>query len=271
MACLRESAAIIMDEQNLNVKINPPEKVVWAALAILVVFTVFGLVLIINGIKDNGYIGQSTEYRKTISISGEGKVLVKPDIGQVSLSVVTQAPTVSKATSDNNDKMNAINQAMKDMGISEDDLKTTSYNISPNYQYSNGKSTIIGYQIAQALEVKIRDLDKTSQILDKAASLGANQVGSLSFTVDDPEKAKEEAREKAIDNAKEKAGSLAKLLGITLGRVVGFDESSGGTPPVPVYNDMLGKGGGSEIASAPVVQTGQNEITVDVNLQYEVR
>jgi hypothetical protein len=260
-----------MDEQNLNVKINPPEKILWALVVVLFVFSLFGVVLIVNGIKEGRYVGQSTEYRKTISVSGEGKVLAKPDIGQVNLSVVTQASTVNKAASDNNDKMNAINQAMKDLGISEDDLKTTSYNISPNYQYTNGKSTIIGYQVTQALEVKIRDLDKTSQILDKAASLGANQVGSLSFTVDDPEKVKEEAREKAVANAKQKAEDLAKALGIGLGKVVGFDESSDGSSPVPLYNSGMGGGDLKEISPAPVIQTGQNEVTVNVNLQYEIR
>jgi hypothetical protein len=259
------------EEQNLNIKANPPEKILWAAVAILVVFSVFGLVLIVNGIKEGRYIGQSTEYRKTISISGEGKVLAKPDIGQVSLSVVTQASTVAAAVSGNNDKMNKINQAMKDLGISEDDLKTTAYNINPSYQYTSGKSVIIGYEVNQSLAVKIRDLDKTSQILEKAASLGANQVGSLSFTIDDAEKIKEEAREKAIVNAKEKADNLAKALGVNLGRVVGFDESSGGGTPIPMYDSMLGRGGGGEIAPAPTVSVGQNEIVVNVNLQYEVR
>jgi len=258
-------------EQNLNIKANPPEKILWAVVVVLVVFSLFGVVMIVNGIKEGRYIGQSTEYRKTISISGEGKVLAKPDIGQVSLSVLTQAPAVTTAVSDNNEKMNKIIQAMKDAGISDDDLKTAAYNINPSYQYTSGKSVIIGYEVSQTLAVKIRDLNKTSQILDKAASLGANQVSSLSFTIDDPEKTKEEAREKAIANAKEKAASLAKDLGVSLGKVVGFDENSGGGTPIPMYDSMLGKGGGGETTLAPAVQTGQNEITVNVNLQYEVR
>lgn len=267
-----DSAANFMaDEQNLNIKINPPEKAIWALVAILAVFSVFGVVAIINGIKAGNYIGKSMDYQQTINITGEGKIFAKPDIGQIDLSVVSQGNAVSAVVTDNNQKMNKITQAMKDLGIKDEDLKTTNYNINPNYQYSGGKSTIAGYEVTQTLKVKIRDLNKTSQILEKAASLGANQAGSLSFTIDDPEKIKEEAREKAIVNAKDKAGAMAKILGISLGKIVGFSESSSGEPN-PIYYGTDGKGGGGATAvPAPEVSTGQNEIIIDVSLTYEVK
>ncbi len=269
---MRDSAANFMaDEQNLNINIKPPEIAVWAVVAILVVFSIFGIVAIINNIKEGKYIGKSMDYRQTIDITGEGKIFAKPDIGQIDLSVVSQGSTVSAVVTDNNQKMNKITQAMKDLGINDEDLKTTNYNINPSYQYTNGKSTIIGYEVTQTLEVKIRDLNKTSQILEKAAGLGANQVGSLTFTFDDPEKLKQEAREKAVANAKDKAGAMSKTLGIGLGKIVGFSESSGGEQ-APIPYDLSGKGGGGATAiSAPEVSTGQNEIIIDVNLTYEIQ
>jgi len=166
-----------MEEQSYNIKIIPPKEYLpYVFLGVGIILILFLAVLSINGIKESRYIGRTEA--NTINISAEGKVFGKPDIGQINLSVVTQAASVSAAVTENNDKMNKITKAMKDLGIIEDDLRTASYNINPSYQYTAGKSTIIGYEVSQTLEVKIRDLNKTSQILEKSASLGANQVGN---------------------------------------------------------------------------------------------
>ncbi len=265
-----------MEEQNLNVKIIPPKEylpkiamaVAAALILLLLVLAVSGIVGISNQIKEGRYIGQGTQYKNTINISGEGKVLAKPDIAQVNLSVLSDAASVVLAQKDNTDKMNKIIKAMKGLGIKEEDLKTASYNISPRYQYLAGKSTIIGYEVTQALEVKIRDLDKVGDILGQAAALGANQVGSLTFTFDNPEKLQSEARQKAIVDAKKKAEDLAGGLGVQLGKIVSFSESVSGEPnPIYYAAEKMGVGGGG---TAPEIQTGQNEIQVNVTLAYEI-
>lgn len=255
----------------MNIKVfSPKEYFFYAFLAVGAVLFVFLAVLSVNGIKESKYIGQGYEYVRTINVSGQGKVFAKPDIGQVDLSVVTQADTVIKAAAENNDKINKINQAIKELGISEDDLKTISYNINPRYQYLAGKNSIIGYEISQTLQVKIRDLSKISQVLEKSATLGANQVGSLAFAVDDLEKTKEEARQKAIEKAKTKAKELENSLGIRLGRITGFNEYSTDQTGQVSYGigGAEGKGGG---VPTPVIQPGQNEIIINVDLTYEVK
>jgi hypothetical protein len=265
-----------MDEQNLNVKIIPPKdylpKIIGLAIGLLALFlavlVISESVSVSNKIKEGRYIGQGAQYKNTIAVSGEGKVLAKPDIGQVGLSVISDAATVVAAQKDNTEKMNKIIKAMKDSGIKEEDLKTVSYNISPRYQYSAGKSTIIGYEVTQTLEVKIRDLNKVGDILGQAASLGANQVGALNFTFDDPEKLQSEARQKAIANAKQKAQDLAGSLGVQLGEIVSFTESVSGEPnPIYYATEKMGMGGGGAV---PEIQTGQNEIQVNVTLAYEI-
>lgn len=258
------------EEKSLNIKIIPPKeylpKIMLAVAVILafllVILAVSEIASIKNKIKEGKQIGKNT-----ISITGQGKVLAKPDIGQIDLSVVTEAKTVSPAVSENTSKMNKIIGAMKDLGIKEEDLKTVSYNIYPKYQYLAGKSEIIGYEVNQTLKVKIRDLEKVGQILEKAASLGANQVGSLEFTFDEPEKLKDEAREKAISNAKKKAEDLVKILEVKLGKVVSFTESTEPEPTPFYYEVAKGLGGGGE---TPEIQTGQNEIEARVTLIYEI-
>ncbi|OGZ33448.1 MAG: hypothetical protein A2174_01320 [Candidatus Portnoybacteria bacterium RBG_13_41_18] len=245
-------------------------KLVAGLFAVLIIITaVFMLFAALNKLKESRYIGQDVEKKNSITISGLGKIEAKPDIGVVSLGVVSQGATVSPAQIDNTEKMNKIVQAMKDLGIDEKDLKTANYSIYPRYNYESGKQNIIGYEVSQSLEVKIRDLNKASSILGKAAELGANQVGSLSFTFDDPEGLKVEAREKAIKNAREKATTLANQLEVDLVRIINFSESSNGyEPPVYYSTKELGIGGGG---ATPDVQVGQNEITANVSITYEIQ
>jgi uncharacterized protein len=236
-------------------------------LLIVVIFMIFATQ---NEAKRGKYIGQDIQVKNTISVSGEGKVLAKPDIGEVSLGVLSEAKTVAVAQKDNTEKMNKVIQAMKELGVDEKDLKTVSYTISPNYQYTAGKSVIIGYQVSQTLDVKIRQLDKTSDILAKAADNGVNQIGSISFTIDNPESIKAEARKEAIDDAKQKADVLKNDLGVSIIRIVSFSES-GSQPPITYYADKaMGLGGGGATPT-PQVETGQNEITIDVTITYEIQ
>jgi hypothetical protein len=239
-------------------------------LAVLLICGAFFLVIAgINETKKNRYIGQDIERKNSIIINGEGKIFAKPDIGQISLSVLTEAKTVAGAQKNNNEKMNKVLGAIKEAGVEEKDIKTANYSIYPKYQYLSGKSIVIGYEVGQTLEVKIRDLDKFGAIIGEATENGANQVGSLSFTFDDPEGLKTEARQKAIENAREKAEALAGTLGVKLIRVIAFSESASQSPAIPYYSykEAYGMGGGGSDAT---IETGQNEIIANVSITYEI-
>jgi len=205
----------------------------------------------------------------TITVSGEGKVLVKPDIAVVNIGVIKEDVDLAKVQQNAAEIMGQLTKFLKENKIGEKDIKTTSYSISPRYDYREGEQKLRGYEVFQNLEVKIRDLGKIGAILSGAASRGANQVGSLTFSVDDPKKAKEEARAMAIKEAKEKAGKLSADLGISLKKIISYGESGGGGPQ-PIYAQAdfgFGKGGGFPVP-AP---SGENEIIITVNLTYEIK
>ena len=161
-------------------------------------------------------------------------------------------------------------------------IKTTDYSINPQYDYVNGvcepggacrpgSQTLRGYQVTQTLEVKVRDTKKAGDLLSGVGSKGATQVSSLSFTTDDDDKLKADARAKAITDAKGKADELAKQLGVSLVRVVGFSED--GNYPVYYAKTMAmdSAGMGSAPSPAPELPTGQNKITSNVSVTYEIR
>lgn len=205
----------------------------------------------------------------TINISGEGKVFAKPDIGQVSLSVVESAKTVDAAQSAATKAMNDVVKFLQSSGVAEKDIKTTEYSINPLYDYPDGRRVDRGYEVRQGLTVKIRTLEDAGKIVSGAAERGANQIGGISFTTEDPTLLKEEARRKAIEDARAKAKVLARDLGIRLGDVVSFNESGGGYPIF--YGKAMGIGMGGDEVSVPEIAPGENEIIVNVTVSFEIR
>ena len=223
-----------------------------------------------NSLKERNYIGVSKEQRHSIRISGIGKAIGTPDIAKIQLGYSSEKKTVAEAQKDNTEKMNAITSKLKkDFKIDKKDIQTSNYNINPQYDWNEGERTLRGYKVNQNLNVKIRDLEKVSQILDAAGTAGLNQVGGLNFAVDNPEKLKEEARTKALKNAKEKAEKSARELDVKLGRIISFNEYGSNPNPQPMYKsyavDEAGLGG-----AAPNVEAGSTEITINATIEYEI-
>jgi len=229
-------------------------------------------VLTYNQVKAGRYIGRPEAKRDTITIQGEGKVTAVPDIGQITVSIVTQDKDVAKAQEKNIEQFNALVEAMKKEGVDKADLTTSNYTVYPNYDYTNGQQTFRNYEVRQSLAVKIRQLDNAGRIITIAGQNGVNEVSGLSFTIDDPEQLRELAREKALVNAQAKAERLAKLAGVSLGKIVSFSESTGGATPPPIYyaeRADLGVGGGS-FKSEPQFEAGSQDIIVDATIEYEI-
>lgn len=216
----------------------------------------------------------------SISVEGTGKVTAIPDIAKITFSVSEEADTAKDAQNRASEKMNAALELLTGMAIDEKDIKTTSYAISPKYSYPRPcysgycppdyEQTIIGYTVSQTVEVKVRDTAKAGDVLSALGEAGVSDLYGPSFTTDDPEALKAEARGKAIADARAKAGALAKDLGVQLVHVTGFFESTGGYPIYYGKAEALGIGGDTS-GVVPSVPTGENEISVTVNVTYEVR
>lgn len=240
------------------------KSLIWSGTAVLVILSVFLL-------ASTNKIVNTAITTNTVSFSGDGKVVAKPDIAKIQLSIVTDALTSKVAQDENSKKSKALTDYLKKQNIDDKDVKTTGYNIYPQYKYPplGSQPQITGYQVNQSMEIKIRDLDKVSNILDGVVNAGANLVNQLSFEIDNPEALKAEARAKAIADAKKKANELQSQVGISLGKIVNFSENTGGVP-VPIYYEAKGlsMGGGG---GGPSVPTGENEITVDVTITYQIK
>lgn len=211
------------------------------------------------------------------SVVGSGTVYAKADIANIQVGFKSGIKkTAAEATTESTKKMNDIIAALKKLGIDEKDIKTSDYNLSPSYNWTTDKGQVlVGYEVSQNLTLKIRDLSKIGDVIARTTEQGANQIGNVSFTIDDEFALKNQAREMAIEKAKEKASLIAKQAGMKLGEVKGVFESSDQTPSPIMYSNAkmdsaVGMGGGT-VLSNPTIQAGQNEVKVDVTLMYEVK
>lgn len=213
----------------------------------------------------------TAEPANRFSVSAEGKVSAKPDVAILNFGVMTERPTVAQATKENTDKMNAVIAAIKDNTVEDKDITTTLYQLNPAYEYPpNLRPFIRGYSLNQQVQVKVRDFDTVGEVIAAATGAGANEVGALQFTIDDPESLKAEARRKAISKAQDKARAIAQESGLKLGSLLNVSES-GYLPPVPMYDRMAyGVEALSAKVASPEIQAGEQEIVVEVTLTYDV-
>ncbi|MDP3764070.1 MAG: SIMPL domain-containing protein [bacterium] len=238
------------------------------------ILTVLLLIVALNSFWDLlarlGWVSPIAQDIKTITVNAEGEVTVTPDTAKISISVVTDGKTADAVQKNNTENMNKVIDYVKGLGVEAKDIKTTYYNLYPRYDYVNGRQVPAGFSASQSAEIKVRDLKKVGEIVTGTVARGANQVQGIDFFVDEPEKFKAEARKMAFDKAKIKAKEMAKLAGVRLGRVATFSESYNGQPPI-FYEKAYGIGAGIGGGGVPDIQSGSQEVAVNVSVVFEIR
>lgn len=230
--------------------------------------------------------GGSQQAIRSITVVGQGEAKGKPDIARTSLGVEAVAPTVQEAMNQTTAKMNAIIDALKKNGVAEKDIKTANFSISMERPYNEAvpvpppyisplpaaapgkpgtKAAVPAapaapaapvpqvppatYRVNNTVEIVVRDVAKTGAILQAAVDAGANNVWNVSFGLDDMRPLEADARAKAVEDARARAEALAKLEGLTLGKVISVSEVIGrGISPIPMFSAEAKFGGGPSLA-----------------------
>lgn len=252
------------------------------------IVVLYMIVLTVNEFRSGTYIGREGGMQSSITVTGEGEVFQAPDIATFSFTVTEEGKTVADAQKKATDKLNKAVETLKKGGVnSEKDIRTTEYRINPKYEYyfqpqplacsssycpptTVKEPKIIGYEVSQTTEVKVKKLESAGELLTGIGDLGVQYVGNLQFKIEDEDSVKQEAQEKAIAEAREKAEKLADQLGVSLVRVSNFSETS----YAPYF---YGRGGdaysavSAKVESAPEISAGENRITSNVTITYEIR
>jgi hypothetical protein len=196
--------------------------------------------------------------------------MARPDTVLVQVGVEGRAPTLVEATADVTRRATDVIARVKAFGVDEKDVTTVSYLIEPLSAPRRSEADvarIVGYRVANVVELRIRDLARAGAIIDAAVVAGANTVSSLRFTVADPVRAEAEARALAVRAAATKARQLAEAAGVRLGEVVSVAE---GATVRPVF-ERFARPAVAMAGSAPgPVEPGQLEVSVSVEVHYRI-
>ncbi len=250
-------------------------------MILVIVLAVFLGIKAISALKEYSYIGKDVPVMNTVSVTGKGETYVKPDIASFNYTVLEEGKTATEAQTKATAKTNAVLDALKKADIPEKDVKTISYNMYPKYEYSNAvctpyscppsKSVLVGYEVNQSIEVKVRNIEKAGDMLALVGGLNVSNVSGLSFVVDDMEAAKAEIRKQAIKDAKEKAKVLAKELGVKFDRIMSFYETGQDAYPPMMSGSYEGAAYEFDAKVAPKLPAGENKLTTMVTITYSIK
>ena len=204
----------------------------------------------------------SEEGLKTIVVTGEGVVATKPNLAELSLGVQTFAKSADEALRLNSEKMNRVIESLKALGLSEENFKTGSLMLSPQYSKEN-PNIVIGYQATNIITIRFTDLSIAGKVIDAAVNAGANKVLAIYFKLS-KEKAAEvkvEALKLAALDAKAKAEAIASALGVKLVGVYKVSESY--MPVYPVRSGFEASGLKAETPVFPGEVQGRASVQVE--------
>ncbi len=246
----------------------------------IVLLSLLVFMRLVNEIKTGGYDDTNSKQPNIITVTGSGEVMATSDIATISINLSKDGATAKEAQANLNDGTAKTLDYLKSKKIDDKDIKSEYGGLNPKYSYSNiaclvypcpePQSKIIGYTATQSITVKIRDVDSANDIKTGLANIGVTDMSGPTFSVDNEDTFKDQARSIAIDDAETKAKELARELHVDLGKITSFTENN--NSPYPIMYEAKAMGAApSDTAPAPTLPKGQNKITSSVTITYEIR
>ena len=251
-----------------------------AVTVLMVLLSLFVLALFINELKATAHTQYGASQQiPSITVSGTGDVMAVSDIATISVTISKDGSTTAEAQKLLNDTVSKTVDYLKTQKIDDADIKSEYGGLSPKYSNDQvvcntypcpiNNPKIVGYTATQSIEVKVRAVDTANDVRTGLANIGITDISGPNFTIDNQDSFNDQARAKAIDDARAKAEVLASQLHVHLGDIISYSENGNQAFPVMyAAKDMMSTGAA---APAPVLPKGQNKITSNVTIVYEIR
>ncbi|HUH05529.1 MAG TPA: SIMPL domain-containing protein [Kofleriaceae bacterium] len=204
-----------------------------------------------------------------VELTVHESVEAAPDIATVSAGVTTQASTAVEAMRTNARAMTSVVERIKQLGVAERDIQTSGISLGAMYDYNQQtqRQVFRGYQASNRVSVKLRDIQRTGEVLDALVAAGATDLGGPAWSIDDDTSARRQARTAAVERAQAQALEYARLTGYTGLRLLEINETMVPSQPMPMMRQMAR----AEAAdSSTPVQPGMVEAGVTVTVKYEM-
>lgn len=204
-----------------------------------------------------------------VSVEGEAEVFLTPDRASVSIGVETEGKDVVVIKKDNDRRVRAIFEALKNLGVDQKDIMTSDLSIQPQYNWKpEGRRELVKYQMRNVVHVTVRNLATLEGIIDASVAGGSNTLDNVNFSMADNKSMRDSLRVAAAKNAKAKAEALAGAVGARVTRIISISENGGYTPPTPMYKSMRNMSAEADMGTP--VSAGQLTMRVTVNATFEL-
>ena len=169
---------------------------------------------------------------RTIRVTGKGQIKIQPDMTRITLSLEGTYPEYGEALRRSSQDTEQIKDLLTGFGFERSDLKTLSFHVDTEYEsykdHGAYKQRLVGYKYHHTMKVEFEsDNDRLGRVLYALAHCQVRPEFRLSYTVKDPEAAKNELLGKAIADAKAKAAVLTGAAGVALKDIQSIDYSWG--------------------------------------------
>ncbi len=202
-----------------------------------------------------------------LTVTGRGEASGEPDVAFVEIGIDIENEDLGAAVNESNEIINNITAALDELGVPEEDIQTTNFNVFQDQRFDENDPTgEFFFRVNNTIRVRIVELDQAGVVLERSLEAGANQVYGLNFGIDDPQALQDEARTAAIEDARRKAEGMAADLGVTLGAPIIVSEG-GGIPPVVGPRFDVAE---SAISEVPI-SAGQLSVSSSVTVTFELR
>ena len=211
---------------------------------------------------------QVTATGPIVELTINESVEAEPDIATVGAGVTTQARTAVEAMRLNAQQMSAVVERIKQLGVAERDIQTTGINLGAQYDYNQQTQRPIfrGYQASNRVSVKLRQVERTGEVLDALVAAGATDLSGPDWSIDDDTAARAQARRQAMETARSQALEYARAAGYSDVRVLEISETTAPRPPMLYIGAVRAE---AADASTPV-QPGLVQAGVTVQVTYEL-
>ena len=205
-----------------------------------------------------------------IVTTGEGVVKLAPDRVWVSIAAESRARGPKEAQRANAEAMRAVLDKLKTLSLAGDAIRTSGYDLQPEFDYANGRQTLRGYVARNAVEVRVDDIARAGEVLDAAVGSGATSVSGVRFDLKDRAAAERDALRKAVADARGRAEAAAAGAGMKVERVLKIEEQRAAPiEPRPIM--MMRQSAGLQADAAPPIAPGELEVRAMVTLTSGIK
>jgi uncharacterized protein len=234
------------------------------------VISALGVAVLATMVSTPAQAQQSSSDLPLVVTNGVGIIKRAPDRAFVSIAAESRAKTPAEAQKLNADAMSAVLAKIKSVGLPPEAIRTSGYELHPEFDYQNNKQTLRGYVARNSVEVRVDDFPKLGEVLDAAVGAGATSVSGVRFDLKDRSGAEQAALKAAITDARSQADVAAQATGLKIERIAKIEVNREGIAPPPMPRPMF-RAEMSAVSAQPPIAPGELEVRVSVVMSAVIR